>query len=76
MLRCGFSEPVIRDLVKNALGGQGPLCGHSGPMLLQRHAPWLLDQIAGWLAAVQSRFSEAIIQYCEIGGNPNRPFAA
>lgn len=29
MLRCGFSEPVIRDLVKNALGGQGPLCGQS-----------------------------------------------
>jgi hypothetical protein len=66
----------MRDL---KLSPAGPLCllrGQSGLMLVQRPATWLLDQVTAWLAAVQRMFSEAALQVCEIGGKPNRPFAA
>ena len=76
MLRCGFSEPVIRDLVKNALGGQGPLCGQNGgmhPLHLQssRRLP-----SKERLAAAQLSFPKAVVQTTFDEPNRNRPFAA
>ncbi len=61
-LRCGLFE--------------GPGCGQTGLMLMQKYSRSLINQSTKLGAAVQHSFPEAAVHHRQIGQIPIRPFAA